>query len=174
MTTDHHFVCVVCTLLENYRFFVELDGKRSIWRLQRNGVRQGSVLALLLFITHKNDQPIYQNTRSFVSADDIAIAAQDTDFAVIEETLSSALVRLTEYYETNQLRANPTKTQVSLFHLRNRECTRQLNVNWNGVKLAHCPYSVYIGVTLHRTLSLKITDIRHPGLLSSQNLEEVS
>ena len=145
--------------------------------MQRNGVRQGSVLALLLFITHNNDQPIYQNTRSFVSADDIAIAAQDTDFVMIEETLSSALVRLTEYYETNQLRTNPTKTQVSLFHLGRLAfsiCTRLLNVNWNGVKLAHCPYSVYVGVPLHRTLSLKITDIRHPGLLSSQNLEEVS
>ena len=44
-------------------------------------------------------------------------------FAPIEETLTSALVGLSEYYTTNQLRANPTMTQVSLFHLRNRPGT---------------------------------------------------
>ena len=51
----------------------------------------------------------------------------------IEETLTSALVGLSEYYTTNQLRrVNPTKTQVSLFHLRNHECGEQLSISWNG------------------------------------------
>ena len=57
---------------------------------------QGSVFAPLLYT---NDQPIHPNTRSFVY----------TDFTVIEDTLSSALVRLTEYDETDQLRANSNK-----------------------------------------------------------------
>ena len=34
-------------LLTNRRFFVEIDGKRSRWRLQKNGLPQGSVLALM-------------------------------------------------------------------------------------------------------------------------------
>ena len=55
----------------------------------------------------------------------------------------------------NRLRANPTKTQVSLFHLRNRECGKQLNISWNGVNLTHCNLPVYIGVTLARMLSYK-------------------
>ena len=37
-------------------------------------------------------------------------ATQSTDFAPIEETLTSALDGLSEYYTTNQLRANPMKT----------------------------------------------------------------
>ena len=82
-----------------------------------------------------NDQPIHPGTRSFVYADDLAVATQSTDFAPIEETLTSALEGLTEYYTTNQLRANPMKTQVSLFHLRNRDCGKQLNISWNGVNL---------------------------------------
>ena len=101
---------------------------------------------------YTNDQPIHPGTRSFVYADDLVVTTQSTDFAHIEETLTSALDGLSEYYTTNQLRANPTKTQVSLFHLRNCECGKQLNISWNGV---NCNLPVYLGVTLDRTLSYK-------------------
>ena len=103
----------------------------------------------------KNDQPIHPRTRSFVYAGDLAVTTQSTEFAPIEETLTSALVGLSEHYTTNQLRANPTKTQASLFHLRNRECGKQLNISWSGVNLTHCNLPVYLGVTLDRTLSYK-------------------
>ena len=65
------------------------------------------------------------------------------------------IYHFTIYPTTNQLRANPAKTQVSLFHLRNRECGKQLNISWNGVNLTHCNLPVYLGVTLDRTLSYK-------------------
>ena len=150
MTRDYRLMCMIRTLLENRRFFVELGGKRSRWRSQRNGLPQGSVLAPLLFNVYTNDQPIHPGTRSFVYADDLAVTTQSTGFAPIEETLTSALDGLSEYYTTNQLRVNPTKTQVSLFHLRNRECGKQLNIS-----LTHCNLPVYLGVTLDRTLSYK-------------------
>ena len=153
MTRDYRLMCMIRTLLENRRFFVELGGKRSRWRSQRNGLPQGSVIAPLLFNVYTNDKPIHPGTRRFVYADDLAVITQSTDFAPVEETLTSALDSLSEYYTTNQLRANPTKTQVSLFHLRNRECGKQLNISWNGVNLTHCNLPVYLGITLDRTLS---------------------
>ena len=132
MTRDYRLMCMIRTLLDNRRFFVELGGKRS------RSLPQGSVVAPLLFNVYTNDQPIHPGTRSFVYSDDLAVTTQSTDFAPIEETLTSALRGLSEYYTTNQLRANPTKTQVSLFHLRNHECGKQLNISWNGVNLTHC------------------------------------
>ena len=91
---------------------------------------------------YTNDQSILPGTCSFVYADDLAVTTQCTDFAPIEETLTSALGGLSEYYTTNQLRAN-------------RECGKQLNISWNGVKLTHCNLPVYFGVTMDRTLSYK-------------------
>ena len=155
MTRDYHLMCMIRTLLENRHFFVELGGKRSRWRSQRNGLPQGSVLAPLLFNVFTNDQPIHPGTLSYVYVGDLADTTQSTDFAPIEETLTSALDGLLEYYNTNQLRANPTKTQVSLFHLRNRGCGKQLNISWNGVNLTHCNLPLYLGVTLDRTLAYK-------------------
>ena len=95
--------------------------------------------------------PVYADSRSFIYADDLYIASQGNDFNDTEASLTSALsIRIT-YYDTNQLRANPSKTQVCAFHLRNRE----LNVVWNGARLSNTTTPVYLGVHLDRTLCYK-------------------
>jgi len=58
--------------------------------------------------------------RSFAFADDIAVVATQ-HFDTTGSTLSSALDNLSTYYKENQLRANKSKTQVSLFHHRNKQ-----------------------------------------------------
>ena len=77
------------------------------------------------------------------------------DFNNIEVNLTSALSILSTYYDLNQLRANPSKTQVCAFHLRNRDAKRELNVVWNGTRLNNTSTPVYLGVHLDRTLSFK-------------------
>ena len=70
MTGDVQLTDLIRTMLENRRFFVVLNGKKSRWRRQRNGLPQGSVLAPMLFNIYTNDQPIHTDTRSFIYADD--------------------------------------------------------------------------------------------------------
>ena len=53
------------------------------------------------------------------------------------------------------MRANPDKTQVTAFHLRNREAKRSFKVSWNGVDLDNIVHPKYLGVTVDRTLSYK-------------------
>ena len=115
MTGDVQLTDLIRTMLENRRFFVVLNGKKSRWRRQRNGLPQGSVLAPMLFNIYTNDQPIHTDTGSFIYADDLCIASQGNDFNNIEASLTSALSTMTTYYDTNQLRANPSKTQVCVF-----------------------------------------------------------
>ena len=109
----------------------------------------------MLFNIYTNDQPINADTCSFIYADDLCIASQGNDFNNIEGTLTFALSAMTTYYDTNQLCANPSRTQVFAFHLRNREAKRELNVVWNGTRLSNTTTPMYMCIHLDRTLCYK-------------------
>ena len=49
ITQDSTLCSVIRNLLSNRRFYVELNNERSRWRLQKNGLPQGSVLSPTLF-----------------------------------------------------------------------------------------------------------------------------
>ncbi|KAI4822744.1 hypothetical protein KUCAC02_008273 [Chaenocephalus aceratus] len=83
---------------------------------------------------YTNDQPKSVDTRRFIYADDLGIGAQAADLKTVEDRLSNALAELTPYYEENHLRANPSKTLVCAFHLRNREAKRQLKTHTEKTK----------------------------------------
>ena len=76
ITGDVQLTDLILTMLENRRFFVVLNGKKSRWRRQRNGLPQGLALVPMLFNIYTNDQPIHPDTRSFIYADDLCIASQ--------------------------------------------------------------------------------------------------
>ena len=90
----------------------------------------------MLFNIYTNDQSIHPETRS-IYADDLCITSQGKYVHNIEATLTSALNTLTPYYELNQLRPNPSKTQICAFHLRNMDAKRELNVVWNEIWMAN-------------------------------------
>ena len=102
-------------------------------------------------------KPTLDGTRRFKYADDLCITAQYLTFPKVEDTIEveEALGEFTEYYTDNSLRAQSDKTQVTVFHLRNREAKRSLKVAWNGIELENTAHTKYIGVTLDRTLSCK-------------------
>ena len=106
------------------------------------------------FSTSTQQLPL-NGTRSFIYADDLCVTAQQPSFVEMETTIEESLSELTQYYKSNNLRANPDKTQVTAFHLRNKEAKITLKVKWNRTDLENTPHPKYLGVTLDRTLSYK-------------------
>ena len=155
-TQDSKLCRGIQNLLSNRRLYVELNKESSRWRKQPNGLPHGSLLAPTIFNIYTNNQPIHYWTRSFFYAGDLCITAQYQSFKQIEKTIQEALDNLTTYYKVNSLRANPEKkTQVTAFHLRNKEAIRSLKVAWNQTELENTIHPKYLGVTLDRSLSYK-------------------
>ena len=102
MTSDIKFIDLIGNMLSNRRYFVELNGQKSRWRNQKNGLPQGSVLSPVLFNIYTNDQPIHKDTRSFIYADELCIVTQDASFEKTESTLSAALDSFGDYYEKHK------------------------------------------------------------------------
>ena len=70
MTKNRKMVEVLQSLLTNRHFFVE---RKSIWKTQKNGIPQGSVVFPTLFNIYTNDQPEFNDIR-FMYADDLCLA----------------------------------------------------------------------------------------------------
>ena len=62
-------VRIIGSLLDNRRLCVEMQGKKSRWRSQKNRLPQGSVLSPNLFNTYTNDQPTLNNIKRFIYTD---------------------------------------------------------------------------------------------------------
>ena len=113
-----------------------------------NGLPHGSVLSPILFNIYTNDQPLHEGTYSFIYEYDLCVTAQYSSFTRVERTIGHALDKLTQYYISNSLRANPDKTQVTAFHLRNKEAKRSLKVVWNRADMENTPPEVFALVLL--------------------------
>lgn len=69
----------------------------------------------------------------------------------------------------NHLQANPDKTQISTFHLKNHDANCKLTVHCYGKSLAYSAKPIYLGVTLDCNLSYKDHVIKTKTKIGARN-----
>ena len=130
---------------------LSLSTTAADWKkTQKNGLPQCSVL----FSIYTTDQSLHDGTRNFIYADDLCVTAKYPSFTEVEHTIEEALDELITYYSSNSLSANPDKTQVTSFHMKNREANMMLKSN--GTNPENLLHLKYLGVTLDKIMSYKV------------------
>ena len=152
---DKHMVQMIIELVRNRSFTLTTgDSKHSRLRRLRNGLPQGSVLALLLFNIYTYDLPS-MTSQKYAYADDLALLYASRGWKAVEDTRSQDMTTFSAYLQTWRLKLSNTKTVTAAFHLNNREAKRELNVYSNGNLLPLCPVPTYLGVKLNRSLTFR-------------------
>ena len=147
-------VLTIAAFIHDRRFRVHMGEKCSAWRLQKNGLPQGSVLAPTLFNLYTSDLP-ETTSRKFIYADDICCAHQERSFEQLDVVLNEDIQRLTDYCKEWKLKPSANKTVSSVFHLHNTKSQSELNIFLNGARIRHDQNPVYLGVTLDRSLTYR-------------------
>lgn len=140
-------------------------------RRLNSGLIQGGVLSPLLFVLYLSDLP-ETRSRKFVFADDLALALQYKYDNLSERwairNLNNDLTKLEMFYAANRLRANPSKTEVTTFHLSNHKANRKIKVRFCGKIVPYNFTPKYLGNTLVRSVTFKPQLTKLSGKLKSR------
>jgi len=129
-----------------------MNNECSKWKKLNNGLPQGSVLAPLLFNIYISDMP-ETKSKKFGYADDLALAIEVDSYEEGETILEEDVKILFDYYSSWRLNPNPSKTEVSIFHLNNKLANKIPKVRFNDVLFQYNPNPKYLGVYLDRSLT---------------------
>ncbi len=107
-------VSVIELLLGQRRFRVHMGDISSSWRMQKNALPQGSVLAPTLFNLYINDLPA-TTCRKLIYADDICLAHQACKIEDLNTTINTDIAKISEFCKRWRLQPSVAKTVSSTF-----------------------------------------------------------
>ena len=97
-----------------------------------------------MFNIYTNTESLHYGTRNFIYTDDLFVTAKYQSFTQVERILGKKTFdELAGYYNTIILRANPDKTEVSAFLLKNKDTYISFEVEWNRVEIDNTTYHRY-------------------------------
>ena len=151
---NKHMVQFTRELITNRSFKLYVGKDSSKTYTIKNGVPQGSVLALMLFniYIYMYDIPKTASTK-YMYADDIALMESGLNYAEIQQTLTNDLTNLDMYLQRWRLRLNVENTVSSCFHLTNFLAKHQMEVSCGGNTIPTTSNPKYLGVTHDRSLT---------------------
>lgn len=140
--------------LSNRSQHVSVGGIRSESRYITTGVPQGSNLGPLLFLVFINDLsrlPLVGKIRLF--ADDTLLLYSSRDCRIIRDNMLDDLDILNQFFASNLLSLNVSKTKFVIFHTRQRRVPELSPIMFGNQVVERVPHFKYLGLVLDETLS---------------------
>jgi hypothetical protein len=115
-----------------------------------DGVSQGSVLCLLLYLLYTSDLPTSPDTITATSADDTAVLATDNDPTIASHKLKTSFLPIQHWLTKWRLKANGSKLNYVTYTTRRVTCRP---VNIYNKQLPQAEKVKYLGLHLDRQLT---------------------
>ncbi len=101
--------------LSNRKQYVSLNGESSPLVDICCGVPQGSILGPILFIIYMNDIVNCSDLPIYCFADDTTISSSSPNVGGLYDSMNQELNKINEWFSTNKLKLNETKTKYMIF-----------------------------------------------------------
>ncbi|XP_023212009.1 uncharacterized protein LOC111614875 [Centruroides sculpturatus] len=159
------------SFLQNRRFQVRMGNTLSRSFVQEEGVHQGCILSVTLFLIKINSIANYlpPSVKHSLYVDDFQISCQSSNMSFIERQLQTSLNRIDHWSNTNGFSFNTEKTSCTHFC---RRCGLHLDpeIYLNGVKILMVNEAKFLGVLFDH----KLTFLPHLRNLKSRCLKSMN
>ena len=142
--------------LTNRKQYVNINGTSSGQLPITCGVPQGSILGPLLFLIYVNDLAnVSKNAITILFADDTNTIYEGTSYDELMITVQDDLKDISNWFKTNKLALNETKTKFMIFHTRFNKPPDSFKIVLNNVDLERVDNTKFLGVLIQENLGWK-------------------
>ena len=146
----------VKSYFSNRSQFVQFNEHYSGSKNIRCGVPQGSILGPLFFLLYVNDiVHVSRIIELILFADDTNIFLSHKDPIHLTNILNIEIEKLSNWFKSNKLSLNLTKTKIIVFKPRQRKLHHSFQLRINGQCIEQVKETVFLGVQLDEELSWK-------------------
>ena len=156
---NHYGICGVShdwfrNYLSNRKQYVSIDGINSTQLDVSCGVPQGSILGPLLFLIYVNDlATVSKDAVTVLFADDTNTIYRSKTYSELNKVINEDLPRISNWFKTNKLALNETKTKFIIFHTRHNNPPPTFQIILNNVELERVEYTKFFGILIQENLS---------------------
>lgn len=115
----------------------------------KKGVPQGSILGPLLYILYTNELPRVSHEYMVLYADDTTLIFKEDNKDLLLQKMVNTLDLVRQYFASNDLLLNISKTQTILFSNRSNE---RVTVTYDNIDVVSGNEILFLGVTVDRRL----------------------